>query len=299
MNPDCLVDCLNELATGALEGAFVMTRSGAVGDPLSAGEFDTLSFYVAWLSQNRYVSDFDEPDSLVNYQAETVSADSEVTPMRLRKLYAAMLRMRFVRRDVSWSDGISRTVVVTAAANSEADYVAAYKLMRALWGQDASVDEPEGFSVAATTSAPSGPPTYLLRYKRDEDGNLEVRAARMNAKPTFDFSPYPSATRARFFVKATTANPEGVAVEISRPRIAYSNWLQTPYGDWGRIADIPPGELGGVWTGEALPNNDALSPPGDRPIGFPAENDDQHVKSWVIAGAVVLIEVSAAISGCE
>src|SRR5689334_2298892 len=135
MDPDCLIQRLNELATRADESAYAVARTEDVGDPMTAGEFNDLSASLAYLAANRYCATFDDPDSLAAYAAETATTGADVTPTRLRKAYATMLRMRYVRRDVTFDGEAGRAVVVThATLTGENSYIAAYALGIAYWG---------------------------------------------------------------------------------------------------------------------------------------------------------------------
>src|SRR5688572_29739529 len=124
-DPDCLVERLNELANNAQEPSYTMTRTNPVGTPLSYTEFNTLSSKVSWLSQNRYVGDYDDPDSFVNYDAVVLTADSQVTTLRLREVFRAMTVMQYVRRDISWTGATITQVVVTHASPTENNYIRA------------------------------------------------------------------------------------------------------------------------------------------------------------------------------
>jgi hypothetical protein len=119
VDSDCLVDLLNDRAQAAQESAYSMTRSQPDGQPLSAAEFNELSRKIAYLAQNVYVSDYNNPDSWVDYQQVTLGSSARVTSRRLVDARSALQKMGYIRRDVMLTPHQFSKLTMTNPAYSE------------------------------------------------------------------------------------------------------------------------------------------------------------------------------------
>ena len=292
INPDCLVERLNELATNAVEPSYNMTRTESYGDNLSVSEFNTLSTNVAWLAANRYVANADDPDATVAYPAITATVTADITTPRLRAIEATMRKLRWLRAAVTW-DEISQTkVTVTHATWSEPNCKAAYGLVLAYWGRDAT-ETIDGFSVVATTTVTATVPTSFVKFEWVTSAGVEVVGTLVRFRPTFDFADY-DAAKARFAIRAKPCDPETTPVPFDRPTTLFVDVIGGGNDVW-TVLDKTFTELMTYRAPVLAPVDAAPSRPG----GYPTAEGGRYTRGWIVADAAVLIFFTPAVGDCS
>ncbi|MGE5610464.1 MAG: DUF2460 domain-containing protein [Bacillota bacterium] len=268
VDPDALVDALNDRAMMANEPAYQMTRTLPDGNPLSAAEFNSVSANTAYLAQNVYVGDYNDPDSFGDYQKVTVATDAEVTDRRLVDLRTAIQKMKYVRRPAELFPHHFAQIVVTHPTYSEDNTDGAYDLIETYWGQNTTMED-SGYSVTAIAGVDARPYNgcfYLVRAG-ESGGALTVDAYIYNAQVSFDFSSY-QGTSARVFVKAAVCTAPGAEGSQIIPGRAFHDILDSGIDQWTKLQDVPGPALGTTWVGDVPPTL------GDFDTGPDVFNDD-------------------------
>jgi hypothetical protein len=258
----------------------------ALGNPLSAAEFNDLSAKVAYLAGYVYVSDYNDPDSFGDYEAVTVAADPEVTDRRLVEVRTSIQKMKYVRRPAELIPHHFAQIVITHPTYSEDNTDGAYDLLDTYWGQNTTTED-SGYSITASAGVDARPYNgcfYLVRAG-ESAGALTVDAYVYNAQISFDFGAY-QGTSARVFVKsAVCVAPETEGDQVI-PGRAFHDILDSGIGAWAKLQDIPGTALGTNWVGDVLPtlggfdtapdvfNDDGLSVTTSARIDKPASDGD-------------------------
>jgi hypothetical protein len=163
---ECLVDQLNALAEATGNPLQRVDRQGRTG-ALNAQDFNSLSQKTAFYAQNWCVSDYDNPDSWIDYQAVTVASDGEITQRRLQDISQALRKMKYRRVPGTFQPHQFTRVRVTYPTYSDDNAELGYDYLVQYWGQNLTTTTADGFTVEAAsgpTNTPPAPVTLTLGY---------------------------------------------------------------------------------------------------------------------------------------